>query len=141
MTAKKVRGRPEYRPTPQTRRRVAIAAGAGMSHEQIAIALEISRQTLAKHFERELSIGAYRKRMDVVEALHKAANKGSVAAAKAYMALTPAAAAPPVPKGDEAPKEPKPVVLGKKEQAQADATTAQVGTDWETLLPPAATAQ
>jgi hypothetical protein len=103
---------------------VAIAAGAGMSHEEIALGLGISRPTLEKHFERELSIGAYEKRLEVLDAMHRCAKKGNVAAQKAYVALTPAIAAPP----QEKPK-------GKKEQAQDDAKTAAAGTAWEELLP------
>lgn len=136
--AKKSAGLPEFVPTLELRDRVATSAGAGMDHEQIAIALEISIDALERHFGHELTIGAYRKRMDVFEALHAEAKKGSASAAKLYLALVPQLAAPPAPapKGDETPeKAQKAPVLGKKEKAQADATTAQVGTDWEALLP------
>lgn len=119
--------RPPFKPTPAMRKRVAIAAGAGMSHEEIALGLGIARNTLAKHFEKELSTGAYEKRLAVLDAMHRAALKGNVAAQKAYVALTPQAAAPPVAKE-------KP--LGKKEQAQADAVTAGQGTEWGDLIGP-----
>lgn len=119
--------RPSYKPTAANRRRVAVAAGAGMSHEEIAIGLGITRPTLSKHFEKELSQGAYEKRLEVLDAMHRMAKKGNVAAQKAYVALTPAAAAPPVA---------KPAPIGKKEQAQADAVTAGQGTEWGELLPP-----
>jgi hypothetical protein len=117
--------RPEFKPTSAARRNVAIAAGGGMSHEEIALGLGISRNTLEKHFQGELSYGANRKRLEVLEAMFDSARKGNVAAQKAYMALTPKPAAPPLEL--EQPK-------GKKEQAHADAKTAQVGTEWETLL-------
>lgn len=117
-------GRPAFRPTAAQRRRVSIAAGAGMAHEEIAIGLGISRNTLAKYFEGELSVGAYSRRLEVLDAMHKTAVKGNVAAQKAYVALTPAAAPTPVEKP-----------LGKKEQAQADAVTAAEGTGWDDLLP------
>jgi hypothetical protein len=130
--------RPEFKPTPAQRRKVAIAAGGGMSHEEIAIGLGIARNTLEKHFAAELSTGAYCKRLEVMEAMHRAAIKGNVAAQKAYVTLTPRAAAPPVPTPEAGAKaEP----LGKKAQAQADATTAQAGTEWETLLNPSAPLQ
>lgn len=116
--------RPQFKPTPAQRRKVAIAAGGGMSHEEIALGLGISRPTLEKHFERELSVGAYEKRLEVLVAMHACAKKGNVAAQKAYAALSPQIASPPA----EKPK-------GKKEQAQEDAKTAAAGTDWESLLP------
>jgi hypothetical protein len=118
--------RPTFKPTAPMRKRVAESAGAGMSHEEIAIGLQIARGTLEKHFERELSVGAYAKRMDTIQAMFKTAKAGNVAAQKAYLALTPRASAPPLPK---APRK------GKKEQANDDAQVAQKGTDWDNLLP------
>lgn len=122
------RGRPEFKPSAAQRRKVAIAAGAGMSHEEIALGLGISRPTLEKHFEHELSVGAYEKRLEALDALHRSAKKGNVAAIKAYTAMTPRASAPPEPTKPGKPE-------GKKAQQQADAQTAQVGTDWEDILP------
>lgn len=119
-------GRPAFKPTVVQRRKVAVAAGAGMAHEEIALGLGISRNTLSKYFARELTTGAYEKRLEVLDAMHRTAKKGNVAAQKAYVALTPAAAAPPVP---------KPEPMGKKEQANADAKTAAAGTEWGDLLP------
>jgi hypothetical protein len=122
---------------------VAIAAGGGMIHEQIAIAIGISEPTLRKHFGHELTEGAYRKRIEVIEALRKVAAKGNVSAAKAYLALEPQLAAPPFDRPGEStvdkpaaapPAPPQPRELGKKAQAQADAATAHVGTEWEHLL-------
>ena len=121
----------EFEPTAKQRREVAIAAGAGTSHEEMALGLGISRPTLEKHFAYELTTGAYRKRQDALNAMFKAAKKGNVAAQKAYLSMTPAAAAPPLPA--------EPVPEGKKAQRQADAKTAQAGTGWETLLPAAPT--
>lgn len=104
-----------------------------MSHEEMAIALGISRNTLEKHFEAELSVGALQRRMEILQAMHSSAKRGNVAAQKAYIAMTPTPAAPPVPAPTEEDAAPKPR-LGKKAQAQADATTAAVGTDWDSLL-------
>lgn len=128
-------GRPPFLPSLEQRERVAIAAGAGMSHEEIAIGLGIDRHTLAKHFEYELSSGAYAKRLEVIEAMHQAAIKGSVSAQKAYAELSPKITPPPVAKPEKAP------ALGKKEIAQRDAITAQAGTDWDNLLPKNSTPQ
>lgn len=112
---------------------MAIAAGAGMSHEEIAVALGISRNTLEKHFEHDLSVGAYQRRMEVLAAMHAAAKKGNVAACKAYIAMTPNLAAPPTPDGDSKPAAKAPPI-GKKAQAQEGAKTAHLGTDWADLL-------
>lgn len=128
--------RPNFAPTAAQRRRVAIAAGGGMSHEEIALGMGISRNTLEKYFGHELSTGAYQKRLEVLESLHRAAKKGNVAAIKAYAAIAPRASAPPV--------EPERLAAkpeGKKAQAQADAQVAQVGTEWEQLLKPTSALQ
>lgn len=119
-------GRPALEPTDEQRERVAIAAGGGMSHEQIALALGIDRKTLEKHFEAELATGAYTKRLDQLVAMYQAGVKGNVAAQKAYLALEPGLAAPPE----------KPEPIGKKEQQAKDATVAHVGTGWEDDLKP-----
>lgn len=119
-----------------------------MIHEQIAIALEISVDTLQKYYATELAVGSTQRRMAVLEAMYKAATgKGSTSAAKVYLANEPQMAVPPVPQaapGASAPAPapaaeapaPAPVVkLGKKEQAAADAVTAADGTPWDNLLP------
>lgn len=116
----------EFKPTPKQRHTVSVVAGAGVSHEEIAIGMGISRPTLEKHFAHELTTGAYQRRQEVLNAMFRAAKMGNVAAQKAYTALTPKVAAPPLP------AEPKPA--GKKEQAASAAVTAQAGTGWEALL-------
>lgn len=128
--------RPTYKPTAADRRKVAIAAGAGLSHEEIAIGLGIARNTLEKHFEAELSHGAYAKRLEVLMAMHAAAKRGNVAAQKAYTSLPmPRAAATPLPADEAGAPKTKAAAKGKKEQAHADAIGAQAGTDWQDLLP------
>lgn len=115
-------GRPPFRPTASQQRRVSVAAAAGTAHGDIADALGISRGTLLKYFEVELSSGALLKRIEIIEALYRAARRGHVAAAKAFLALRPTPAIPRPPK------------VGKREQAQRDAPDAHVGSEWETLL-------
>jgi hypothetical protein len=135
-SVKPTRGRPAHVPTAAMRRNVSIAAGGGVYHEDIAVALGIGTDSLRKHYQHELSVGACQRRMEALCAMHKAAKGGSVAAQKAYMALTPRLAAPPAPAPTAAPDKPAPTKpVGKKEQAQVDAGTAQQGTGWETLLP------
>lgn len=130
---KRERGRPAYEPTLEDREKVAAAAGGGMSHEEIAIALGIARGTLEKHFAHELSHGAYRKRLEVILAMQKAAANGNVSAAKAYLDGSPFLAPTPLPKAEEVAKaKPK----GKKAIAQEEARTAQLGDpEWNALLP------
>jgi hypothetical protein len=123
-------GRPEHKPTPANRRKVAAAAGGGMSHDEIAVALGISKPTLEKHYEAELNRVAYQKRMDALDRLHLVGMKGNVAALKDYLARAPLGAVAP-----QAP-EPKAPVKGKKEQANDAAVGAEKGSDWETLLTP-----
>lgn len=108
-----------------------------MTHEEIALGLGISRKTLEKHFEHELSVGAYAKRLEVLDAMQRTARRGNVAAQKAYLQLTPSVAAPPAQPGkdtDAAAATQKPEKIGKKERANADAQVAQVGTEWDELL-------
>jgi AcrR family transcriptional regulator len=126
--------RQPFKPTVAQRRSVSIAAGGGMAHADIAEALGISRPTLNKYFQVELLGAALRRRMDVLVAMHRAAMRGNVTAQKAFLALTPATSA------QHLPDEPKPR-LGKKQQAQADSKSAQVGTEWEDLLPSSKTVQ
>ncbi len=138
--AKKPRGRPPHAPTAAQRRRVSVAAGDGMTREEIAIAIGIDRDTLAKHYEAELSKGALERRMEVYQGLHAAAKRGNSGAAKAYLAVEPQIAAPPMQpdapaETPAAPAAQKAAPLGKKEQAQADALTAPAGTEWGALLP------
>lgn len=134
-------GRPPYKPTAAQRLRVSVAAGAGWRHEEIALALGISQPTLRKHFERELSVGAYHRRMEVVQALYRAAKKGNVQAVRHYTELTPRAAAAPLSAPVRAPVAAAPTLQGKKAQANAEARTAHVGTDWDSLLSPPPLAQ
>ncbi|MEY5099926.1 MAG: hypothetical protein RJA36_2645 [Pseudomonadota bacterium] len=103
-----------------------------MSHEEIAIGMGLARNTLEKHFAAELSAGAYAKRLEILQAMHAAAKKGNMTAARAYLANEPRVAAPPLPQSEAEPRKQEP--LGKKAQANADATTAAVGTEWDTLL-------
>lgn len=119
--------RPAFKPTAKQQKMVAVAAGAGMPHEDIAAALGITAPTLRKHFKQELKGGAAMKRIQVLTALHTSAIGGSASAARAYLQNAPAdsAVGKQVPVGTE----------GKKAAANAAAETAAAGTDWEGLMP------
>lgn len=132
------RGRPAFKPTAAMREKVAIAVGGGMTHEEIAEALGIHRQTLERHFEAELRRGALMKRLEALVALQRAAKKGKVGAIRAYLAKVPTTTA-----AADLPAE-KPLVdrssgrarpYGKKMLAAAAAPGAEAGTDWDGLLP------
>lgn len=119
-----------HKPTEALRKRVAIAAGGGMLHEDIALAIGVTPPTLRKHYAEELSVGAHKRRMDVLEAAYEGAVAGKVAAQRLYLSVMPGAAAPDLdeePAGDARP-------LGKKAEANEAAKTAHVGSDWEDLL-------
>jgi hypothetical protein len=134
-TTKRGRGRPAFQPTAAMRRKVSIAAGGGMRHDDIALALGIARDTLTKYFDAELSTGASARRMEVMEALHAAAKKGSSSAAKAYLAVEAKLAAPPADAPQQEAKQPLAAPVGKKDAANVAAKTAQAGTGWDGLLP------
>ena len=132
------RGRPAFVPTAAQRRQVSIAAGGGMRHVDIATAIGIGRETLEKYFQAELSGGALARRMEVLQALHAAAKRGSSSAARAYLQNEATPAVPPLPVPEPTAKaEP----IGKKAQANVDAVTAARGTEWDNLLTPGAPVQ
>lgn len=142
------RGRPPFKPTPAMRRRVSIGAAGGMTHEELAIALGIARETLEKHFERELSVVAHQRRLDVLDAMYSTAIgskvtgvKPNVAAQKAFVAASIALSPTPVSKTPKVDAPTTEKQKGKKEQANDDAVTAQVGTEWADLLKPSARPQ
>lgn len=150
--AKRPRGRPAHKPTAATKMKVSVCAGSGkMTHQEIAIVLGISVPTLEKHYQYELSVGALTRRAEVLAGVYKAAKRGSSSAAKVFLANEIPMAVPPEGVGDGAvmPSQPaagaasapapishapKAPAVGKKEQANIDAVTAQAGTDWEDLL-------
>lgn len=111
-----------------------------MSEDHIALALGITRPTLAKHFMVELTTGAAVKKMEAMEALFVQVRKGNVAAIKAALLLGAAIDPPPqpgAPAGEGAPAAaPVPAArLGKKEAQQVAAVSAQDGTPWSGILP------
>lgn len=139
----KKRGRPEFVPTAVQRRKVEVAVAFGMAHEDIAMALGISRGTLLKYFDSEISVGAAKRRMETLQALFRTAIKGNVSAQRALLAMPSTATVPLSPSTEEAaaPAATPPTPgrkLGKKEQAKADAVTAGQGGEWGDLLNPGA---
>ncbi|RTL40552.1 MAG: hypothetical protein EKK53_15300 [Burkholderiales bacterium] len=130
------------------RRKVAAAAAGGMSHDAIALALGITRPTLVKYFDAELTTGAAQKRMEALDALFAAAKKGNVSAIKTVLLVSGAVEPPTAPgagastEGEKPEATPAPSSrLGKKEAQQIAARSAQDGTEWADLLPPAGRVQ
>ncbi len=128
-------GRPPFKPTTAQRRQVEELVSCGMSPPDIARALGIARETLRKHFADELAEGLARRRAEVIALLYKSARKGNVSAQKALDLATSRAVAQAafVEDPDAAPR---PLKLGKKEQAQLDAATAGEGSEWGDDLKP-----
>ena len=124
--------RPEHEPTVASRRRVTIGAGSGMSHEALALALDISRNTLEKHYGDELSKGAAVRQLEIKESIFRQAKKGNVAAARLYLQGAAQAVPQPTP-GSEQEFVP-PIADGLKAARDRAATTAQQGTEWAGVL-------
>jgi DNA-binding CsgD family transcriptional regulator len=130
------RGRPEHKPTVKSQARVASMAGGGMSQDEIAAALRIDRNTLAKHYKDDLTSGAAQRREEVLEVVRREALDGNLPAARLY--LTGARRAEPLPQVTDASLEIVAMpsqATGVKAQRNEQAKTAQQGTEWQTLLP------
>lgn len=132
-------GRPPYFPTEKDREQTRLLAAMGLAHGEIALVIGVSAPTLRRHFRKELDTGKLEANAKVAAALYRAATdraKPSVVA-QIFWLKTQAGwvepRAPREPVGD--PPEAKTETLGKKVQSNLAARTAQVGTDWEALLP------
>lgn len=144
----KRRGRPGFVATPEQRERVVIAAAARMRHEDIAAALGISEPTLRKHFAAELTTKVTECRLQLIQAMYQAAQRGNVSAARVFVPkdVLEQAGIGPDPREVEKARRAQEALeraesmakgekLGKKAQAMVDSKTAEAGTDWEGILP------
>lgn len=112
-------GRPAFKPTAANRRKVEELVSCGVSQDDCARALGITKPTLVKHFEEELANGVARKRAEVIAMLYKQARKGNATCIKKLEEMSRVAGAAEAVGGRaKTPKEPTP---GKKEQQQAAA--------------------
>lgn len=66
-------GRPSHKPTDATRKQVETLAGFGITEDDIAMSLEISKPTLIKHYRRELDMGHIKANSAVAQSLYKKA--------------------------------------------------------------------
>ncbi len=133
-------GRPPFEPTYRQREDVRLFKADDWSDDRIARRLGISRTTLREHFKEELADGADAVRAEVLRNLMQSSRKGNVAASNALLRMSGIAPPPPSPKDPPpsppspaaAPEPPKPVALGKKDQAKVDALN--VPEDWAELM-------
>ena len=81
------RGRPEFQPTLDERRRVERLKYVGESDNMIARALRIDVDTLRKHFVDELADGYALRRADLLDNLFTRAWAGNVSAIAALLKM------------------------------------------------------
>lgn len=126
-------GRPEFAPTFDQRRDVALMLADGWRHADIATALDISVPTLSKYFSAEIERGAIAARLENLRRLRTAASSGNVSAMRALQERfdTVEAAQNPPPPDVQKPKEDTP---GKKVLATRAAQDAAVNGPWAELL-------
>ena len=122
------RGRPSYAKSKENQMLVISLAGRGWRHAQIAAFMGCDEKTLRKHFSRELDHGALFLEGMAMQVFVKKMLDGNMAATRAVMEI---AGAQNAPKG-KSPVSPRPVPVGKKEAATAEAKTPPQG--WGDLL-------
>jgi predicted transcriptional regulator len=129
-----------FRPTDEQRDNVEIYVCGGMTHEEIAVVLGITKPTLEKHFQDELAHGRARKRAEIMQMLVTSGRKGNVSAQKYLHAVAGVQAAAAEWEAAEAAGKPPPArKLGKKEEQAVAAATAGQGTEWGDDLVPSGT--
>jgi hypothetical protein len=121
-----MRGRPAFAPTDDQRRQVKAMAAYGVPQGDIATVLNIDAKTLRKHFWVELQTGSIEANAKVAQSLFQRATteKGSAGVTAAIFWLKTRAGW----------REQQAEEVGKKEQREIVARTAERGTDWEALL-------
>lgn len=134
---KRGRGRPAFDPTPELRMQVTEYKAAGMTNDDIAVVMRISRPTLEKHFAAELRVGPAARRAELIQLMWTAARSGKLPAQKALLEMSDITSAEaavnevakivtPEQKEEAAPR-PRVEKLGKKEQRQVEADRAVAG--------------
>lgn len=81
----KPNGRPPHVPDPVSRRMVTLGKGCRMNMEDIAAAINVSTETLNKHYKDELAGGKAMTDMFVADAMMKGIAKGDSALIRFYM--------------------------------------------------------
>jgi hypothetical protein len=80
--------RPQYLPSPQECALAAQMADAGYGQREIAAALHVSRNTMAKHLGEVLLAGRARARLRYLQLLERQAEAGSCTATMHLLRLT-----------------------------------------------------
>lgn len=131
-------GRPEYQPIETDRRKVKLMAAMGIPLHDVSKVIGVSEPTLRKYFPVEIEAGHIEANTQVAGALFRAATdktKPNVTAQIFWLKVRAGwredRGLPLVPPAEQPPKE---APLGKKEEANLRALTAERGTDWEDLL-------
>jgi hypothetical protein len=88
MPARKRGRQPEPRPELTPGQKVAVLAGNGWRHEQIALALAMPLTELERRYAHELRDGPAEMRSAVLEAVARAALAGITSAARLYFEQT-----------------------------------------------------
>ena len=118
-------GRPPYVPSDKEKVQVKTLAGMGIRDYEIARVMQISEPTLRKYFAHELEVGHIEANAKVAQSLFKSAtnaDKPNVVAQIFWL------------KCRAGWKEAEVAPLGKKEQEEETARTADKGTAWDGLL-------
>ncbi len=120
------RGRTPFAPTDKDRATVKSMSAFGVPTDDIAKVLSISPKTLRKYFWQELELGYIEANAKVAQSLFRKATGDTNQSVQAAIFWLKARAG----WRDKSPDE----IVGKKEQADITARTAERGTDWERLL-------
>lgn len=126
--AKNLGGRPPHEPTDTTRKQVELMVAFGNTFDEIAQIQGITIPTLRVHYRKELDLGLIKANNAVKLNLYRQATKDDPRSFQAMKFWLNCRAgwseyAPPPAQ--------KPEPLGKKQQANIDAMTAERGTSWE----------
>jgi hypothetical protein len=73
-------GRPEHKPTAETKQQAETLSGLGLPHDQIAAIIGISDETLRKHYGTELRLGKARACATIADTLYNRARGGDTTA-------------------------------------------------------------
>ena len=71
----------EHKPTVETRTKVNVLASVGTPQDQIALVIGISKNTLIKHYRKELDTAMTMANAQVAQSLYQQAKSGNTAAA------------------------------------------------------------